>query len=469
VRHRAVSGSGALMAGHPMELSSTVQSPPSPRKARRVHHIVQLGYFVRVPAHLCTLLMLVSSFGTTGAPRWVWGMVMFYGLAFPHLARLVASRSRDTKAAELRNLLLDSAFAGSFAALLGFSLWPSVVLLTGVNAASLSVGGAAFALRAFLVCVGSGLIVGALQGFRFTPDSTLTTSIICAVALLGYTSIFSLRTHVEAKRVLKTQRDLKATNERMAEQGQHIEHARDLAEQANRAKTTFLMNMSHELRTPLNAIIGYSEMLEEDLAGPAAAQQREDVRRIRLAGRQLLEQIDDILDVSRIEAGKVVLQLEPFDLGELLDEVASAAQPLMLKNSNQLAMMAAPDLGVMDSDRKRLRQVLLNLLSNSAKFTTRGTVGLTVRQREGDEGDRVLEFEVVDNGIGIEAAKMDKLFQPFVQADATTTRKYSGSGLGLAISHRLCQLMGGDIRVRSEPGRVTSFMVTLPARAPRHV
>jgi signal transduction histidine kinase len=343
-----------------------------------------------------------------------------------------------------------------------------VVLLIGVNAASMSVGGAAFALRAFLVFLGCATLVGALQDFRFTPDSTLTTSLICAIALLGYTSIFSIRTHVEAKRVLKTQRDLKATNEQMAEQSQHIEQARELAEHANRAKTSFLMNMSHELRTPLNAIIGYSEMLEEDLAGAGAVQHGEDVRKIRSAGRHLLGLIDDILDVSRIEAGKVVLQIEPFDLRELVDEVASAAQPMMLKNANHLSVRAATALGIMTSDRKRLRQVLMNLLSNSAKFSTGGSVVLTVRQQDCAGGESLLEFEVVDSGIGIEPAKMNTLFQPFVQVDATTTRKYSGSGLGLAISRRLCQLMGGDIQARSEPGRHTSFTVTLPARAPQH-
>src|SRR5690606_19459917 len=145
----------------------------------------------------------------------------------------------------------------------------------------------------------------------------------------------------------------------------------------------FLMNMSHELRTPLNAIIGYSEMLEEDLAGAAGAaggEQREDARKIRAAGRHLLGVIDDILDVSRIEAGKVVLQIEPFDLAGLVDEVALAAQPMISKNGNRLTVDAATGLGVIWADRKRLRQVLLNLLSNSAKFTTRGTVVLTVRR-----------------------------------------------------------------------------------------
>ena len=271
--------------------------------------------------------------------------------------------------------------------------------------------------------------------------------------------------HIAVKRDI-TQR-LRAENE-LRRINAELEHARDAALEASRAKSEFLANMSHELRTPLNAIIGYSEMLEEDLAGPAAAAQREDVRRIRSAGRHLLELIDGILDASRIEAGKLVLEAGWFELAELIDEVVSAAQPLMLKNSNTLVVDVGADLGAMYSDRKRLRQVLMNLLSNAAKFTTGGTVTLTARRREEGTGQAWIDFEVADNGVGIDSARMDKLFQPFVQVDSTTTRKHGGSGLGLAISQRLCQLMGGDIDARSEPGRATVFTVTLPLqRAPR--
>jgi signal transduction histidine kinase len=435
------------------------------REARRTHHIVDLGYRVRVPAHLCTLLMLATAFAATGAPSWVWGLVVFYGVAWPHLARLVAVRSLDTKAAELRNLLGDSFFAGLFAALLGFSLWPSVVLITGINAASLSVGGGRFALRAFLVCLGTAAVAGIFTGFRFTPESTLVTSIICAMGFLAYTGIFSLRTHVEAKRVLRSQRDLKATSERIAEQHEHIEQARALAESANRAKTAFLMNMSHELRTPLNAIIGYSEMLEEDLAGDAAAQHRDDLAKIRGAGRHLLGVIDDILDLSRIEAGKIDLHAEPFDLPGLIDEVALAAQPMIARNANRMTVELDPALGIVCADRKRLQQVLLNLLSNAGKFTSQGRVVMTARRLARGEED-IVEIVILDTGIGIEASKLERLFQPFVQVDSTSTRKYGGTGLGLAISRRLCELMGGDIRVDSNPGSATTFTVTLPANAP---
>jgi signal transduction histidine kinase len=437
------------------EASFDTVSNPAPR----VHPIVALGYRVRVPAHLCTLLMLASSFAVTGAAAWVWGLALFYGLLWPHVARFVGVRSRNSKAAELRNLLTDSVFAGSFAALMGFSLWPSVVLVTGINSASMSVGGAFFALRAFGVCLLSAAVVGAFTGFRFTPDSTLITSLICAVSFFGYAVIFSLRTHIEAKRLLRTQRELRATNKQMEEQRQHVEHALALAEAANRAKSSFLANMSHELRTPLNAIIGYAEMLEEDIEDAA---QRGDLQKIHTSGKHLLGLINDVLDLSKIEAGKIELQVDEFDVAQLLDQVVSTVQPLLDKNGNRFELRLQQPLGVMTSDAKRLRQVLLNLLSNAAKFTQGGEVALAARREQRAERDW-LQFDVIDTGIGITPAQLETLFVPFVQADSATTRKYGGTGLGLAISRRLCAVMGGEIQVHSEFGRGTCFTVTLPA------
>ncbi len=433
----------------------------SNQRSPRIHPIVELGYRVRVPAHLCTLLILASSFASTGAATWVWGLALFYGLMWPHLARFIGVRSRESKAAELRNLLTDSAFAGAFAALTGFSLWPSVVLVTGINAASLSVGGAYFAMRAFAVCVLGGVVVGASTGFRFTPDSTLATSLICAASFFGYVVIFSLRTHTEAKRLIRTQRELRASNERMEEQRRHVERALDLAEAANRAKSSFLANMSHELRTPLNAIIGYAEMLEEDIDD---VDQRSDLQKIRGSGKHLLGLINDVLDLSKIEAGKVELHIDVFDVGQLVEQVVATVELLVKQNGNRFELRLQEPLGAMSSDATRLRQVLLNLLSNAAKFTHQGAVTLAVRRVAGEHGEW-LQFEVIDSGIGMTAAQLDTLFVPFVQGDSASTRKYGGSGLGLAISRRLCEVMGGGIEVRSDLGRGTSFTVTLPATA----
>ena len=427
----------------------------------RIHPIVELGYRVRVPAHLCTLVLLASSFSDRGAPTWVWAMALFYGLAWPHLARFVAVRSHDSRGAELRNLMADAALSGSFVALSGFSLWPSVVLVTGFNSACLSVGGVAFALRSFALCASSAAVFGFINGFRFTPESSLVTSILCAVSFIGYTVIFSLRTHIEAKRLVGVQRELRATNQRMEEQRHHVEHALDLAEAANLAKSTFLANMSHELRTPLNAIIGYAELMEED---PAAIGQRADLQKINTSGKHLLGLINDLLDLSRIEAGKFELQVERFALDQFIEQTVASIQPLLRKNGNRFELTSEP-LGEMTGDAGRLRQVLLNLLSNAAKFTRQGEVRMSAT-RTGTAQAGQLVIEICDTGIGMSREQIDKLFSPFMQADSAATRKYGGTGLGLAISRRLCEMMGGAIEVRSELGRGTCFTVMLPAEVP---
>ncbi|MEO6030929.1 MAG: histidine kinase dimerization/phospho-acceptor domain-containing protein [Burkholderiaceae bacterium] len=424
-------------------MASVDRSNPSPGiepglEVPRVHPLVALGYRVRVPAHLCTLVMLASSFASTGAAAWVWVLALFYGLVWPHLAHSLGRRSRDSKAAELRNLLADSVFAGAFAALSGFSLWPSVVLVTGINAASLSVGGGRFALRAFAVCVLSAAGVGAFTGFRFTPESTLVTSLICAASFFGYAVIFSLRTHTEARRLIRTQRELRATNERMEEQQRNLEQALELAESANRAKSSFLANMSHELRTPLNAIIGYAEMLEEDVDDVA---QRSDLQRIRSSGKHLLGLINDVLDLSKIEAGKIELHIEVIDIGQLVEQVTSATRPLLTANGNRLDLQVEAPPGELTGDAARLRQVLMNLLSNAAKFTAQGVVVLSVR-RTGEPPTQRVAFEIRDTGIGMTPAQLETLFVPFVQVDSASTRRYGGSGLGLVISRRLCEAMG---------------------------
>ena len=388
-------------------------------------------------------------------------MTLFYGLAWPHVGRFIAVRSRDTKAAELRNLLADAAFTGGFVALCGFSLWPSVVLLTGFNSACLSVVGIAFAMRAFAIFAASAAVFGFINNYRFTPDSSLITSILCAVSFVGYTAIFSYRTYVEAKRLVRVQRELRASNQRTEEQRQHLEHALCLAEAANLAKNTFLANMSHELRTPLNAIIGYAELLEED---PTAVQHKPDLQKINASGKHLLGLIDDLLDLSRIDAGKFDLQVERFDLGPFIEQVTSSVRPLLDKNGNCFELLLQEPLGNMTGDTGRLRQVLLNLLSNAAKFTHQGKVSLTLKRSSVGLAERLL-LEVRDTGIGISPEQIDKLFTPFMQADSAATRKYGGTGLGLSICYRLCEMMGGDIKVRSELGVGTCFTVSLPVNA----
>ncbi len=242
--------------------------------------------------------------------------------------------------------------------------------------------------------------------------------------------------------------------------GQLLQSQRE-ALAATQAKSQFLANMSHELRTPLNAIIGYSEMLQEEAEEAGEQTLVPDLKKIHTAGKHLLNLINDILDLSKVEAGKMELYLETFDLTTLLDDVAATAELLVKKKNNQLKMICAEDLGAMRADITKVRQSLFNLLSNASKFTENGTVTLEAVREPSAGGDWIV-FHVTDSGIGLTPEQMGRLFQAFSQADASTMRKYGGTGLGLAISRKFCQLMGGDLTVRSEPGKGSTFTIRIP-------
>jgi signal transduction histidine kinase len=217
--------------------------------------------------------------------------------------------------------------------------------------------------------------------------------------------------------------------------------------------------MSHELRTPLNAIIGVSEMLRED--AEATKQDLEPLDRVLGAGRHLLALINDILDLSKIEAGRMELQLEDFALVPLIDGVAKTVEPLVARNGNQLVARCDGAIGLLHADSMRLRQALLNLMSNANKFTERGTISVDARHGQ-ENGREWVTIAVADTGIGMTPEQMGKLFQEFSQASSTTASKYGGTGLGLVISRRFCQMMGGDITVESEVGRGSTFTIRLP-------
>lgn len=283
--------------------------------------------------------------------------------------------------------------------------------------------------------------------------------------LIGiFVTLFIIRlTESQAREVNKAISELKESHDRLEERveqrTEQLALARDEALAFNKDKDTFLATMSHELRTPLNIIIGYSEILEEIAQEEKVKHFIPDLKKIQSAANHQLKLVNSILDISKIEEGKLDVHAIDFDIENLLTEIDAAAKPLMLKNDNKFDVKCSHGIGMMYSDNMRIRQILLNLISNAAKFTSQGSITLNVEKD--NEGDNII-FEVQDTGVGIPDNYINKLFDKFTQEDSSTTRRYGGSGLGLSISKQLAMLLKGDITVQSEKGKGSTFSLSLP-------
>ncbi|MBE9184610.1 urea ABC transporter substrate-binding protein [Microcoleus sp. LEGE 07076] len=335
-------------------------------------------------------------------------------------------------------------------------------------------------IAGIVACVSVSAIIRNLGLLRETAQLMASGDLTARSPVLSNDAIgvLSSTLNTMAQQISSLLKGLEVRQRQLEERSRELEVAKNAAEAANRAKSTFLANMTHELRTPLNAIIGYSELLQEEAEELGEADFVMDLASINIAGKQLLSIISDILDISKIEAGKMTLFLETFDVSNLLEQVVTTVQPLVGKNGNTLRVNCDRHIGTIYSDSSKLRQALLNLASNAAKFTDRGKIMINVWKEEGEvlpddnsEGlskansgcpNPAIVFQVTDTGIGMTEEQLSRLFGAFSQADDSTTRRYGGTGLGLTISRKFCQMMGGDITVESKFECGSTFTIRLP-------
>jgi signal transduction histidine kinase/CheY-like chemotaxis protein len=326
--------------------------------------------------------------------------------------------------------------------------------------------------------IGGVVILAGAMLVAFIFSSRLQRSISKPILDLAQTTrLVSEQKNYSARAVRQSDDEIGFLIDRFNEMlGQMERHQKELTEMnsqllqsqqealaATEAKSSFLANMSHELRTPLNAIIGYSEMLEEDATDSGNDDIVPDLKKINGAGKHLLALINDILDLSKIEAGKMDLYLETFELTTMLEDVVATTRLLVQKKANSLDILLPPELGTMRADLTKVRQALFNLLSNASKFTENGTITLTAAREPAEGQPDWIVLQVSDTGIGMTREQLGRMFQAFSQADASTVRKYGGTGLGLAITRHFCQMMGGDVTVASEIGKGSTFTIRLPS------
>jgi len=405
------------------------------------------------------VLFLWSASGDITWQFWVIEISVAFFWAVPLLVKLLRNLTQPAMIS-VQSLVFLSLFGSFFYGGISspFLPWFLIALLLGffylAEHAVMVLVGVSIQLVVFVV---ARLVHGDFPRL-LSMESLTYVNLISILAAITYTTLLSLyyETVMRDSGVLE-----KATREHRA-QMEALAEAMRQAELSSRQKSIFLAKMSHELRTPLNAVIGYSEMLRDELAAGSASNERAaDLDRINAAGRHLLDLVTGVLDLTSIESDKQDAALQKVEVSQIIRDVAATAGPLIAKKHNQLIIQMPSDLGTIETDPLKLRQCILNLLSNAAKFTTHGTIRLRVSKKAANGADRLV-IEVNDTGIGMSKESLSRIFQSFSQAEADTTQKFGGTGLGLALTQRFCTLMGGSISVDSQVGEGSTFTIDVP-------
>ena len=462
----------------------TAKAPGKARElsvdARRLETLLKIN----LPAAPVAIPLLLGLYWLYPSPVLV--ILSIAVLPVPVIHYVALRRARRDRSEQAASLLAASMWLPALAlAVLAPGVWAITCLVTVMSVVVALPYVSPERLRVFLwisiSVIGIGAVFVAIDPLiSLAPVPDVVTGALNGGAALVLASLILLAVRQSNNRLVETLQETRDAVEALSESELSLERkveertsdlvssqrelalARDEALAANRAKSAFLANMSHELRTPLNAIIGYSEMLQEEAREAGQDDLVPDLEKVVGAGQHLLGLINDVLDLSKIEAGKVEVVAERFEVAELVRDVAATVQPLVERRGNRLEISDLDGIGSMCSDATKIRQVLFNLLSNAAKFTSDGTIGLSVTRRALNGLDQ-LEFAVADTGIGMTPEQLEHVFEAFQQADASISRDYGGTGLGLAITRKFCRLLGGEVTVASELARGSEFRVRLPA------